>query len=291
MLRKKEIEEIREHLLRAQNPLFYFDNDQDGLCSYLLLRKFSGKGNGVPVKTSPLGKDYAGRIKEFNPDYIFILDQPVISDEFFEEVKEKNIPLVWVDHHETQIEKIPKEVFYFNPLFSDGKNEPVTKICYEVTKRKEDLWILIAGCLADKFFPEEYKNFSKVYPDLTIDSRVPFKIFYESEIGKVSRMMGTGLKDRTSMVMKMIRFLLNARTPYEVLEEKKENIEMHKRFHEIDSKLKVLFEKAKNSLGKGKVLFFRYAGDTSMSADISNRLSYEFPEKIVVVAFLRGARV
>ena len=178
MLKKKEIEEIRDHLLKSQNPLFYFDNDQDGLCSYLLLRRFTGKGNGVPVKTSPMGKEYASRISEFDPDYIFILDQPVISDEFFEEVREKNIPVVWIDHHETQIGKIPKEIFYFNPLFSDGKNEPVTKICYEITKRKEDLWILIAGSLADKFFPEEYAEFLKIYPDLAIESKEPFKIFY-----------------------------------------------------------------------------------------------------------------
>lgn len=32
MLTEKQISEIREHLEKAQNPLFFFDND-DGLCS------------------------------------------------------------------------------------------------------------------------------------------------------------------------------------------------------------------------------------------------------------------
>ena len=291
MIAKKEILEIREHLERAQNPLFYFDNDQDGLCSYLLLRRFYGKGNGVPVKTSPLGMEYIRRIDEFDPDYIFILDQPTVSNDFFEEVKKRNIPIVWIDHHETNKENIPTQVNYFNPIFSSKSSEPVTRICYEVTKKKEDLWILVAGCLADKYFPKEYKNFSEIYPDLSIDSEDPFKIFYSSEIGKISRMIGMGLKDRTGLVMKMIRFLLSVKTPYEVLEEKNENLSFHSRFNVINSKLKILTDKAKKDSSSRKILFFRYSGEISMSADIANKLSYDFPEKIIVVAFLKGARV
>ena len=29
---EKQIKEIRDHLDRAQNPVFFFDNDPDGLC-------------------------------------------------------------------------------------------------------------------------------------------------------------------------------------------------------------------------------------------------------------------
>ena len=292
MLSKEEILEIREHLEKAQSPLFYFDNDQDGLCSYLLLRRFYNKGNGVPVKTSPLGMEYFRRIDEFYPDYIFILDQPTVSIEFFEAVREKNIPIVWIDHHEVEKNLLPEYVHYYNPFYSPKKSsEPVTKLCYEVTKREDDLWILIAGCLSDKFFPKEYKKFSKKYPDLSVDSKDPFKLFYDSGIGKVSRMIGMGLKDRTSLVMKMIRFLIQARTPYEVLEEKFENMNLHRRFNEINSKLQKLVNKAKNEVNSSKLLFFKYAGDTSMSSDLSNKLSYEIPEKFIVVAFLRGSRV
>ncbi len=289
MLSKKQILEIREHLNRAQSPLFYFDNDQDGLCSYLLLRRFCNKGNGVPVKTSPLGNEYLRRIDEFYPDYVFILDQPVVSNEFFEAVREKNIPIVWIDHHETKKELIPDYVNYYNPLYGSKKSsEPVTKLCYDISKKKEDMWILIAGCLADRFFPKEYKTFSKNYPDLTIDSKEPFQIFYDSQIGKLSRMIGMGLKDRTSSVMKMIRFLINARTPYEVLEEKSENMLLHRRFNEINSKLQKLFSRAKKEVS-GNILFFKYASDTSMSADLSNKLSYTFPNKYIIVAREKGA--
>jgi len=37
MLSNEQFEEIRNHLERAQNPVFFFDNDADGLSSFLLL--------------------------------------------------------------------------------------------------------------------------------------------------------------------------------------------------------------------------------------------------------------
>ena len=288
MLKKKEIVELKEHLERALNPLFYFDNDQDGLCSFLLLRRFYGKGNGVPVKTSPLGKEYLRRIDEFEPDYVFVLDQPTISDEFVEFVKEKNLPLIWIDHHEVLKKNVPKYVKYFNPFLSSKTTEPVTKVCYDLTKRKEDLWICVAGCVADKFVPEEYSEFEKKYPDLSLNSNAAFEILYRSEIGKISRIIGTGLKDRTSLVNKMIRFLIKSKTPYEVLEENATTKTFHDRFNLINEKLNALVKKAKQN-ADDKVLFFEYASDVSMSADISNRLSFEFPDKFIVVIRDKGS--
>ena len=291
MLTEKEIYEVRAHLEKAQNPLFYFDNDQDGLCSYLILRRFYNKGNGVPVKNSPLGTEYFRRIEEFNPDYIFILDQPTVSNEFFELVKERNIPIVWIDHHEIDIKIIPKEINYYNTLVSSGKNEPVTKLCYEIATKKQDLWILIMGCISDKFLPEEYGEFLKEYPDLAIDSEDPFKIFYGSGIGQISRLLGVGLKDRTSLVVRMMRFLINVKTPYEVLEETSENSSMHLRFNLVNSKLEKFTKKAKDEFPLKNLVFFRYSGEISMSADLANKISYELPGKFVVVAFLKSSRV
>ena len=89
----------------------------------------------------------------------------------------------------------------------------------------------------------------------------------------------------------MIKFLLQAKTPYEVLEEKSENLSMHKRFGVVDLKLKGLIKNAKKENSKGNVLFFRYSGEISMSADIANRLSYDFPKKVIAVVYLKGSRV
>ena len=47
MLGKDKLEEIKEHLERARNPVFFYDNDADGLCSYVILRRALGRGYGV----------------------------------------------------------------------------------------------------------------------------------------------------------------------------------------------------------------------------------------------------
>lgn len=292
MLTQKEILEIREFLNSAASPLFYFDNDQDGLSSYLLLRRFIGRGKGIPIKTSPLDLNYFRRINEFNPDIVFILDQPTVSPEFFKALEESGQRVVWIDHHEIDLEEIPSWINYYNPLYNKThENNPVTSLCYQITNRKEDSWIAIVGCIADKYIPNYYSEFLKDYPDLGIESDEAFEIFYDSQIGKISRMMGAGLKDRTTNVIAMIRFLISAKSPYEVLEEKKENRIMHKRFENIDSKFKKLISKAKEQATNEKLLFFQYSGEISMSADIANKLSYLYPDKYIIVAFIRGARV
>ena len=172
MLTEMQLKEIREHLEKAQNPIFFFDNDPDGLCSFLILQRYCGKGKGVQVKSYPsMNRDYFRKVNELGADYIFILDKPIVEKDFFDEADKINIPVVWIDHHEAQI-KIPSFVHYYNPLFNKTKsNEPVTCLCYQISQKKEDLWMDIVGCISDKFVPEEYSQFKKQYPE----SAYPFK--------------------------------------------------------------------------------------------------------------------
>ena len=79
MLTEKQFEELREHLEKAQNPVFLYDNDADGFCSFVLLRRFIGRGKGVAVRTYPeIDIGYAKRAKELGADYIFVLDRPFL---------------------------------------------------------------------------------------------------------------------------------------------------------------------------------------------------------------------
>jgi single-stranded DNA-specific DHH superfamily exonuclease len=292
MLTKKQIKEIREHLDKAQNPVFFFDNDPDGLCSFLLLQRYCGKGRGVSVTSFPnLTVDYFRKVKELNADYIFILDKPLVSKEFFEAVRQVNIPIVWIDHHAIDKKDIPKFVDYYNPLYNKSKsNEPVTYLCYKITKKKEDLWLAVAGSISDKFVPSFYSTFLKKYPDLGFKTKNAFGILYRSQIGRIALMFSFALKDRTTNVVNMFRFLMKVKTPYEVLEESSKNRTMHERFNYVNKKYVLLMNRAKRSV-EGDFIFFQYAGEISLSADISNQLSYLFPKKVTVVMRIFEGRV
>src|SRR3989344_1279809 len=96
-LSQGEIQQIREHLDNCKNPLFFFDDDQDGLCSFLQLYRYKGEGNGVIVKTTPkITPLFLRKVAEYSPDKIFILDIAVVEQEFINEAK---VPIVWIDHH------------------------------------------------------------------------------------------------------------------------------------------------------------------------------------------------
>jgi len=290
MLTNKQIVEIREHLEKSQKPLFFFDNDCDGLSSFLLLQRFIGRGKGVPIKGSPENmEDYLRKVSEFNADSIFLLDKPVIPKKFLEDVDKLNVKIIWIDHHENDLKDVPDFVNYYNPLLNKPKNnEPTTYLCYQVSQKKEDMWIATLGSISDGFIPEFYPEFRKEYPDLSIDADNAFDIFYKSAVGKILKLFSFGLKDRTTNVMNMLRFLIKVRSPYEILEEKKDNYTMHKRFKEINQKYEKLIEKTKKIDTESRLLFFKYAGDMSMSSDLANELSYQNPEKFILVAYAKG---
>lgn len=295
MLKEKQIREIREHLDKARNPLFFFDNDVDGLCSFLLLSRKIGRGKGVAIKSFPsLDKNYVRKIYELKPDYIFILDKPMVSKGFAEEARSLNLPVVWIDHHkiEGEAEKEYKEVInmdevdYYNPL-ENGTSEPVTYLSYKISKGEE--WLAMVGCIGDNFIPDFVGKFKEDYPELWKEVDSSSEALYESGIGKLTRILDFALKDRTSNVVRMIRRLQKVKSPYEVLKDSPNN-RILQRFKQINEKYQKLIEKAEKLGNESKVLFFQYGGSLSLSANIANELIYKFPNKIIVVAYVKGEK-
>ena len=295
MLTTKQVNEIKEHLAKAQNPIFFYDNDLDGLCSFIILQKFIGIGKGVAIKSFPdLNAKYFQKVEEFNADYIFILDKPVISKGFWDEVEKSNIPVVWLDHHDIEgnVENLPEFVNYYNPTLNPEKSsEPTTALAYQIANKKEDLWIAVMGCISDKYVPIFYSDFIEKYPDLGVKSEDAFDILYKSQIGKIAKILTFSLKDTTTNVVRMQKFLIEAKTPYEIFEENKKNYTIHRRFEFVNQKYQKIFNKAEELIDKKeKLLFFQYGGDLGISSDLSNELSYNYPDKIIAVIYISGGK-
>jgi len=289
MLTKKQISEIKEHLERAQNPLFLFDNDADGLCSALLLQRFIERGKLFPIRSFPdLDVSYFRRVRELDADYIFILDKPLVSEEFLKEAEKFNIPIVWIDHHE----KVPKSffkntknVFYYNP-----GEEPVTYLASQVTSKKEDLWLAVAGCISDKFLPDFYRQVREDFPDLLIESDDAYDVYYGSEIGKISKMLNAGLKNTTTKVIEMIKLLMKIKSPLDLANENSRNKFIYERYEHIEERINKLVKKV-NKNESSKLIILEYSGDLSVSSEIANKLHYLFPAKFIVVMYKTEGKV
>lgn len=276
-----ELEEIRRYLTESENPLFFFDDDPDGLCSYILLKKFIDRGNGVVLKSAPiLDVSYLRKIDEYNPDKIFVLDKPVVNQDFIDKV---NVPLIWIDHHSLSERKGVK---YYNPRIREEKdNRPVSYWCYKVVK--QNLWIAAVGVVSDWCIPDFIEEFSKQYPGL-IDKDVknPGIALFESELGNLCRIFSFVLKGKVSDAMKCVNILFKIESPYEILrQETPRGKFIFKMAEKVGKQYSELLNKALNSKMDDNLLLFTYpSGKMSFTGELSNELLYRFPDKVIIVA-------
>ncbi|MEK6905145.1 MAG: hypothetical protein AABX24_01965, partial [Nanoarchaeota archaeon] len=83
MLNPTQVALLQEELKTAKNPLFLYDSDADGLCSFLLLYRIHREGKGIRVtNTSKIDEQFVLKVQEINPDKIFVLDIPQIDQQF-----------------------------------------------------------------------------------------------------------------------------------------------------------------------------------------------------------------
>ena len=286
MLTKEQIQEIREHLENSKNPVFFFDNDPDGLCSFILLQRYIGRGRGIAIKSNPgLELSYFKRVEELKADYIFVLDKPLIDTYFIEKAKQANIPLVHIDHHNVPVTPIP---FYYSTFHTSGKNEPTSYLCYKVSEKKEDAWIAAIGCITDAYLPDFIDEIKNKYPDLlNYPYKTAFDIQYNTQLGKMGMILSFGIKDKTSNVVLLMKFMMKVNNPWDLLEETAKTKQILHRFNEINEKYEKILEKARKSI-EGDILFFTYSGDMSLSQYISNKLMYEFPKVVIIAVYTKG---
>lgn len=283
MLPEKELNQIKEELDNCTRPLFIFDDDADGFASFLLFYKYKKEGKGVIVKTQPklTSENFLQRVKSYEPDKVFILDVPVVDQSFIDGVE---APVIWIDHHEPLDRNNLK---YFNPRIKNPKSAgAVSLICYDAVKGP--LWIAMIGIVGDWYLPKELavrlsKEFPKLLPK---DIDKPEKALFETELGKLIKIVSFVLKGQTSDVLKCVKVLTRIDDPSEILEQTTSQGKfIYKRFEKINSEYEELLKEAVKKKDKDKLLKYVYHGNRmSFTKELSNELLYNFPHKIILVA-------
>ncbi|MBU0615522.1 MAG: DHH family phosphoesterase [Nanoarchaeota archaeon] len=280
MLPKSDIQKIREELDNCQNPLFFFHDDPDGLCSFLLLYRYKKEGNGVCVKAVPnMDAKFIRHIEEYQPDKIFVLDIAMMQDEFVEAAK---VPIVWVDHHEaTRVDKVK----CFNPRFYDKEDgAPVTAICYEVVQ--QDMWIAGIGCAGDWFIPNFQKEFQEKYPDLLPKLyKDPGDVLFQTKLGEMSKMFSFILKGKTTDVKKCYKTLTRIESPEELLKKETSRARfVFKHYSKVAEQYDELLQGAIKAASDDQLLIYIYpSSKMSFSGDIANEVLHKFPKKTILI--------
>ena len=67
-LTTKEIKNIKKALDESARPIFFFDDDPDGVCSFVQFYKYKGDGKGVILKTGhQLTEELIRKVDEYQP--------------------------------------------------------------------------------------------------------------------------------------------------------------------------------------------------------------------------------
>lgn len=278
MLAEKQINEIRDELRHCKKPIFFFHDDPDGLCSFLLFYRFVGEGKGIVIKTKPNIKEmFARKVEEYGADKVFVLDIAMVEQGFIDLVK---VPVVWIDHHAPQKRE---NVKYFNPMIK-GENIPPSHVCYEVVQK--DMWISMAGCVGDWYLPDFKDKFCEKYPDL-MDKSVsrPEEALFNTRMGVLVKMISFNMKGTTQSVMKSAKVLTRIESPYEILDQTTPRGRfIYKKYEKIKKEYDALLKKAEEKKTKDRMLVFTYTQDKiSLTKELSNEILYKFPEKVIVI--------
>ncbi len=282
-LTEEQIKKIRAELEDCHRPLIFFHDDPDGLASFLLFYRFVGEGKGVVLKTSPeMGESFVKKVDEYQPDKVFILDKPKVSQDFIDKAKCR---IVWIDHHEPVKRH---NVLYFNPRTNDSKdNQPASYICYQAVQK--DMWIAAAGIIGDWVMPDFIDELKEGYNDLLPENiKKPEDILFDSKFGELIRIFSFILKGKNNDAMKCVKVLTRIKEPYEILNQTTAQGKfIYKYYQKIKKNYDALFEdiiKKFNAQKNERILVYIYEDDKmSFTADLSNEFLYRFPDKTILI--------
>lgn len=288
MLSKKEVDYLRKEIETSTNPLFIFDDDGDGLASFLLLYKIKREGRGISPKTGKLELSFVKKVEEINPDKIFVLDLPLVEQEFIDAV---NRPFFWIDHHEP-LER--KKIHYYNPRIKHpGVYLPTTRMAWQISRNEDDLWIATVGCLADWYMPDFIAQFIQKYPFLLPEKKNLVDAVYHQKVGLLVKLFFFILKGPTSEVKKSVKILTRIKTPEEILnQETAPGKYLWKRYEKVNQKYQLLLQEAKKYVTQDKLLLYYYSEQQwSFTAILSNELNQLYPEKVILICRQKGDKI
>ncbi len=285
-LTNEEIEKIRHTLEGAARPLFFFDDDPDGVSAFIQLYKITSEGKGVIVKVgSELKEDFARKVDEYQPDLVVILDIPVVSQEFLDKITQK---VIWLDHHPV-IDR--KGVEYYNPRIHDLEdNKPTSYWAWLIAKNS--LWLGMAGCIGDWFIPDFKDEFCEKFPGLfKAGIKNPDDALFETKIGLLSRIIGFNLKGSVSESMNSVKVLTRIEDPYEILDQTSSRGRfIYKKYEKHNREYQEILQNVR--ITKSRIILFIYSyNKNAFTSELSNELLHRFPDKFIIAGRSKSGEV
>jgi single-stranded DNA-specific DHH superfamily exonuclease len=302
-LTTQELALFRERVLHARRVLVFYDDDGDGLSSFLLVYRARGGDNpsdgrstiGIRVHASAMvPADFAMRkIEENGGDLVLVLDKPYVEQTLLETCP---LPILWLDHHEPQRTQIAtaRDTLYLNPrIGDDADNRCTTHWVWHALGREQDLWIAAIGSISDWCMTDIAESFRAQHPELLGDARDAPHALFAQPFGEIAALLQFNLKGDASDVRAAIKIFGRIESFDELLGRTSARSKfLWKRYEHFKQQYDVLLVAAKRAVTDDPVLFHIFRDvETSFTGELSNRLLHDYPDKIIFLGRDEGGDV
>lgn len=292
MLEAEQLEYLRKVICESARPLVFFDDDADGLTSYLLVRNANSDAKGLRAARGPeLTHHFIGFVRRESPDQVLILDKPMVSEEFLEQV---TTPTLWLDHHDPQgftQHKSYGHLTYLNPLLQDSTDNRPTSYWVQQALNGP-LWLATAGTVSD-WDTSYIEAFREKYPELAPETNHVHDALYNSKLGEIIRILNFCLKGTTRQIDECVEALTHIKEPQELLEGKTHaanHIQRHVK--PILDEYHKQFQAAQQGENKNGVYVYVFDSvDTSLVTNVANEMLTKTETEVLIIGRKEKDRV
>jgi single-stranded DNA-specific DHH superfamily exonuclease len=279
------LQEFRSRVIAAARPLILYDDDGDGLCSYLLCNHARhGDDVGIRVHTgATVSADYLAKVELHQPDLVVILDKPYLDPAFAEGCK---VPILWLDHHAPQ--QVPwSHVTYYNPrLHDDADNRCTTHWVWHALGEPKDLWLAAVGSISDWQMTDIAEGFRAEHGELLAGAATAPEALFDAPFGELARIVQFNLKGDARDVREAIELLRGVTGPQELLlRTTKAGRKLGKRYDLVRTEYERLLALCTAAATDDPILFHVFGElEISLVGELANELIHRYPDKVVVLA-------
>ena len=284
---KKEFEQIRKMIAKADNKVIVQHRDVDGTCSAAIIKKFLDF-DVIAIRDPRLDEKLMKELVKKKPDAILFLD--VAIDRYKDEFKflQKQLPncnMVLLDHHPISNDLNKIGILHINPRFQDAESYvPTSRMAFDLMKSfgyktDDSMWISAIGVISDyghKTNPDFMEKSNKLYPRL-----LKGKDIFDTKLGKASKTMYAAIILKGDYGVKYVTdVLLNAKS-FSDFESSKE---INGWSATVEKEIKLVmddFEKKKEIVQH--IVFYELKTELGLTSIIANIISEKYPDKVIII--------
>ena len=281
----KKAADFLKRIKQKDGIIIVFNNDLDGMCSCVMIKKYLSKiGNNPYIISQPMppDKNLIRKMQSGISNKVIFLDMAIDqSASLVKKIKGMGELLI-IDHHLVSQNLNSKAIVHCNPRIKtpgiyQSTSYIVHKILCELENTEELDWIAALGAIADYDLSSSQDLVKKIQ-----------KIYDMDKLHKIVAILASLKATRTMTCEKTVDALMAIKEPEKVLETE----EFIRSYQEIENeKQGVMINTQSDTKINGNIVIYEIKSRYNIRSEISTRLAEKYKDKIVIVYEKIGKKI